>query len=74
MKIVAWSIAILAAITFVLSFAADTRLAPLVGAGVLLAAIGYATWITQTSDNGSLKKAERATARQKRNHSGARAE
>lgn len=65
MKFVAWSIAILAATTFVLSFAAETRLAPLVGAGLLLASIAYATWITQTSGVGSLLKAERGAKRLK---------
>jgi hypothetical protein len=59
MKIFAWTIAALAAVGFALSFWADTRVAPLFGAILLLLSIAWATYSTQTSDK-NLRRAERA--------------
>lgn len=64
MRLFGWVIAVLAAGAFLASFWAETRFAPLVGAILLMAAIGYATWVTN-SDRKSLEKAERATRRLK---------
>jgi Ca2+/Na+ antiporter len=65
MKPYAWIIAVLAAIAFVASLLVDTRFAPLVGAVLLAAAIGYAMWINKT-DRKSLVEAERATREHRR--------
>ncbi|MDY7097229.1 MAG: hypothetical protein SXU28_03735 [Pseudomonadota bacterium] len=64
MKLFGWTIAIVSAVIFVLSFWAETRLAPIFGAGLLLASIAYATWMTNSSGR-NLLKAERATRRQR---------
>jgi len=55
----------LAAIAFSLSVFAETRLAPLIGAVLLLSAIGYAMWLNKTDSQNSYRKAERAARRQR---------
>jgi hypothetical protein len=65
MRTFGWIIVALATVAFGLSFLAETRLAPVLGAGLLLAAIAYATWMNQSASRANYAKAERATHRQR---------
>lgn len=54
----------LAAIAFGLSIFIETRLAPIIGATLLLATIGYSMWLNKTDSQSNYRRAERAARRQ----------
>jgi Ca2+/Na+ antiporter len=56
----------------VATFFIDSRLTPVVGAALLLGAIVYGWAANRKASDANRRKAERATARQKASHSGAR--
>lgn len=66
--LVVGAIAVLIATFFI-----DSRLTPIVGAAVLLAAIVYAWVSNRAAGDAATRKAERATRYQKEHHTGPRA-
>ncbi|EAQ28985.1 hypothetical protein NAP1_15338 [Erythrobacter sp. NAP1] len=59
-------------ILFIATLLTDARLAPVVGAAALIAVIIYAWAANRSDEEADFSDAERATARQKRQHTGPR--
>jgi len=66
MKIFSYVLIAMAALAFGLAVFVESRIAPLVGAPILLGTIGYAMWLNKSAADGSFAKAERATRMRRR--------